>query len=221
MIHGCIEDTAGGGIRSLHLHLGQFPIPCFISLSHYLMEIPVGNLCLQVLSGVGNADSRETYLNHQRAGGICHLNQPASAIERLYLNRLRELSHKEILLVLRPSCREAMTSHSGCLHLIQRIIGRFIPSDTLEKVEYQLCLLHICPKGIAMETSTLGGGKFHPYIRLLQFHRIIARAHILISMMEEHFLLMSICHREECYITQFSDTRTAEVLMTEADKDGV
>ena len=200
MIHGCVEDTTGGGIRSLHLHLAQFPIPCLVSLRHYLMEIPVRNLCLQVLSGIGNADCRETNLDHQRAGGICHLNQPASTIERLYLNRLRELSHKEILLVLRPSCREAMTSHCSFLHLIQRIIGRFIPSDTLEKVEYQLCLLHVCPKGIAMETSTLGGGKFHPYIRLLQFHRIIARANILIGMMEEHFLLMSICHREESNI---------------------
>ena len=40
-----------------------------------------------------------------------------------------------------------------------------------------------------METSTLGGGKFHPYIRLLQFHCIITRANILIGMMISVYLL--------------------------------
>ena len=109
-----------------------------------------------------------------------------------------------------------MTSHTCGFHLVQGIICGLIPSDALEEVEHQLGFLYIGSKGVTMESSTLGGCKLHPHIGLLQLHGIIARTHILVGMMEHHLFLLGIGNRQEGYIAQLANTRTTEVLMSEA-----
>ena len=114
-----------------------------------------------------------------------------------------------------------MACQSGRGNLIYVVILCRIPSDALLQVEHQLCLLCICTEGIALESGTLGGSEFYPYVRLLQFYGIITRAHILVGMTEEDFLLVGIGYRQECHVAQVTDTGTAEVLMTETDEYGV
>ena len=114
-----------------------------------------------------------------------------------------------------------MPCHSGRCNLVYVVILCRIPSDALLQVEHQLCLLCICTEGIALESGTLGGSELYPYVRLLQFYGIIARAHILVGMTEEDFLLVGIGYRQECHVAQVTDTGTAEVLMTETDEYGV
>ena len=108
-----------------------------------------------------------------------------------------------------------MTGNTCGLHLVQGIIGRFVPAYPLEKVEHQLGFLHIGTKGVTMETRTLGGSKLYPYIGLLQLNGIIARTHILVGMMEQHLFLISIRYWQEGYIAQLANTRTTEMLMSE------
>ena len=114
-----------------------------------------------------------------------------------------------------------MACQGGRGNLVYVVILGCVPSDALFQVEHQLCLLGICPEGIALESGTLGGCKLNPHVRLLQFHGVIARAHILVGMTEEDFLLVSICHRQECHVAQVADTGAAEVLMAESDEYGV
>ena len=114
-----------------------------------------------------------------------------------------------------------MTCHSGRCNLVYVVLLGCVPSYALLQVEHQLCLLYICTEGVALESGTLGGSELYPYVRLLQFYGIIARAHILVGMTEEDFLLVGIGYRQECHVAQVTDTGTAEVLVTETDEYGV
>ena len=114
-----------------------------------------------------------------------------------------------------------MACQGGRCNLIYVVILCRIPSDALLQVEHQLCLLCICPEGVALESGTLGGCELYPHVRLLQFHGVIARAHILVGMTEEDFLLAGIGYGQECHVSQVADTGAAEVLMAESDEYGV
>ena len=114
-----------------------------------------------------------------------------------------------------------MPCQGGRGNLIYVVILCCIPSDALLQVEHQLCLLCICPEGVALESGTLGGCELYPHVRLLQFHGVVARAHILVGMTEEDFLLAGISYGQECHVAQVADTGAAEVLMAESDEHGV
>ena len=114
-----------------------------------------------------------------------------------------------------------MACQGGRGNLVYVVILGCIPSDALLQVEYQLCLLCICPEGVALESGTLGGCKLYPHVRLLQFHGVVARAHILVGMTKEDFLLAGISYGQESHVAQVADTGAAEVLMAEADEHGV
>ena len=114
-----------------------------------------------------------------------------------------------------------MTSHGGSCGVIYIEVLGSIPADTLLQVEYQLCLLCISTKGIALETGTLGSGQLHPYIRLLQFDCIVSRAHVLVVVTELDFFLVAICYGQKSHVAQVADTGTAQVLVSETDEDGV
>ena len=114
-----------------------------------------------------------------------------------------------------------MACQGGRGNLIYVVILGCVPSDALLQVEYQLCLLCICTEGIALESGTLGGCELYPYVRLLQFHGVVARTHILVGMTEEDFLLAGIGYRQECHVAKVADTGTAEMLMAESDEYGV
>ena len=114
-----------------------------------------------------------------------------------------------------------MSCQGGRGNLVYVVILCRIPSDALLQVEHQLCLLCICPEGIALESGTLGGCELYPHVGLLQFHGVVARAHILVGMTEEDFFLVSICYGQESHVAQVADTGAAEVLMAESDEHGV
>ena len=114
-----------------------------------------------------------------------------------------------------------MACQGGRGNLVYVVILCRIPSDALLQVEHQLCLLGICPEGVALESGTLGGCKLYPHVRLLQFHGVVARAHILVGMTEEDFLLAGIGYGQESHVAQIADTGAAEVLMAESDEHGV
>ena len=221
MIHGCVEDAAGGRIAGLDVHLSQFLVPGSICISYYLTEIPARNLFLQVQLGILCTYSGHTGLHQQWLGGISSGNQPSAGAQWLHGNRLGEFCEEECLLVVRPSLGETVTSHGGSCSIIYIHVLGSIPADTLLQVEYQLCLLCISTEGIALETGTLGSGQLYPYIRLLQFDSIISRAHVLVVVTELDLFLVAICYRQESHVTQVADTGTAQVLVSETDEDGV
>ena len=114
-----------------------------------------------------------------------------------------------------------MACQGGGGNLVYVVILCRIPADALLQVEHQLRLLCICTEGIALESGTLGGCKLNPHVRLLQFHGVVARAHILVGMTEEDFLLAGIGYGQESHVAQVADTGAAEVLMAESDEYGV
>ena len=209
MIHGCVEDAAGSRIAGLDVHLSQFLVPGSICISYYLTEIPARNLFLQVQLGVLCTYSRHSGLYQQWLGNICSGNEPSAGAQWLHGNRLGEFCEEECLLVVSPSLGETVASHGGSGGVIYIHVLGCIPTDTLLQVEYQLCLLCISTEGIALEAGTLGSGQLHPYIRLLQFHGIVSRAHVLVVVTELDLFLVAICYRQESHVAQVADTGTA------------
>ena len=60
-----VENAFVGGVIGLNGNLSQLFVPGGLCLSHYGIEVPVGQFLLQILTRIVNAHTRNAHLYHE------------------------------------------------------------------------------------------------------------------------------------------------------------
>ena len=118
MVERRVEDTLGGIVRRLDAHLRQFVVPGLVGGQPRRLEVPSGELRLEVGLGAFDAHGRQGHLHEQLLAlrhveihaGIAGRDPGHLGVIRLTrlqvgdsLCRLRKLGHEVDLLIPRPA----------------------------------------------------------------------------------------------------------------------
>ena len=200
----------------------EFLIPRLSRRSDGLLEIPIGQLFLQVQLCIFNAHGRQRNLHQQRLAYVLHREHADGvAIDLFERDGPRKLRHKEALLLLGPAFAKAVSAHRSRRLLRQLAVVGVIPADALSQVDAHQRALLIGSEGVAMHSHALRSREFHKHVRSTEFHGVVARTHRLRSMAELRLPLRFAGNRQQGDVAKVTHARAAQVLMAEADDDGV
>ena len=221
MVERGIEYRARILVVGLDLHAGELFLPSLVGLANDGIEVPARYLLVEVLAGVVLAHGRETRLDEQWCAVWLIGEDDDRVLVALQFDGLVELRIEERVLVARPSRRFAVATDRTVIDLAILGLRHLVPSDALVKVEAHHAPSHVGSRGVALESRPLRGGQFHQHVGVFEFHAIVARGDILALVGKLHLGLLAAAHGQEGHVAQFADTRAREVLVAEADDDGV
>ena len=217
VIQCCIEYLSCTLVLCLDSNLTQLTVPLVLCLSNSIAEVPTWKFLLHIQSSVLNTHCRDSYLHKKWLLGIVESKDTdCITLVWLQLNRLWELCHKVNALVFSPSLWHTVATDGLSRLLLETARSHLVPTDTLWEVQNNVTLCCISRESVTMEGYTLGGSQLYTNTRS-QHHRVVTRGYMLGTMGKLHLTLCWIGSREEWYITQVTNTRTAKVHLSESD----
>ena len=221
VVEGGVEDASLREVGGLDGDPGQRLVPRLVGEGHLVAEVPSGQLGLAVGLGVVDADGRQSDLHQERLRHIGGGDEPSAAVHRLNSDGLRELGGEEHLLIVGPSLGETVAGERGGGDALHPVVGGLVPPDALCEIEQEHGAVGVGAEGVTVEAGALRGGELHPHVGLLELHGVVAGAHGLVGVVEEGTALLGAGHGQEGDVAEVADARAAEVLVAEADEDGV
>ena len=132
------------------------------------------------------------------------------------LHRTGELGGKKHFLVFRPARGIAETRHQGRTLDLHSALAHLVPAYALVQIEHHEAILGVGRQCVTVHTGPLGGCQFHMNM-VVEHHTVVAGAHPLGTMREQHLSLFLIQYGQESHIAQFANTRSTEVHVAKTD----
>ena len=200
----------------------EFLIPRLSRRGDGLLEIPIGQLFLQVQLCIFNAHGRQRNLHQQRLANVLHREHADGvAIDLFEHDRPRKLRHEIAFLPFGPARAVAIAAHHGRTLLRHPALRHSVPADALPQVEQHQRRLLVGTESVAVHSHALRGREFHKHVRSAEFHGVVARTHRLRGMAELRLPLRFAGNRQQGDVAEVANARAAQVLVAEADEHRV